>query len=155
MGSKTRGLGPSNDEGDVVQTEIMAAEIYAGLGFGFDVECKHGYYDREDDSLVAGPNDGSVDFMAGWLVHAIDNCYAEQSVTEQTRHDVAASVARHAALEPDAPDPLPPIDVETDSTDGIDQSEPAQADEATLRDVDDEPTHAGAVDDRFDDGGEP
>jgi len=70
-----------------------------------------------------------------WKERVLEACDA---IDEQTRHDVAASVARHAEL------------------DSVDQSEPDPAPEAALCDVntDEEPTHVGAVDDRFDMGGD-
>jgi hypothetical protein len=75
----------------------------------------------------------------GWKERVLEECDA---VDEQTRHDVAASVARHADW-----------DQLGESLDTIDQSEPTPAPEAPLHDVhsDDEPTHVGTtVDDRFD-----
>jgi hypothetical protein len=92
----------------------------------------------DEDALIAAlahcpDREPPADFKER-VIAAIDEAEQERCVDEQTRHDVAASVARHAEL------------------DSVDQSEPVPAPEATLRDVntDEEPTHVGDVDARFD-----
>jgi len=121
-----------------------------------------------------------------WKERVLEECDA---IDEQTRHDVSASVARHAGLtevpgererlsptpryDIDDPDSVNPIsgltnrrideiaddylresmcDGDDSVLDSVDQSEPVPAPEATLRDVDtdEEPTHVGDVDARFD-----
>lgn len=109
----------------------------------------------------------------GWQAKVHAAC---DVVDEQTRHDVAQSVARHAEIDPKTQlvigllkmsNPADPghatlceqlcgmLPSETATLDGIDQSEPAtQPSEPLVEqpDIHSEPTHVGAIDDRFEDG---
>ena len=159
---KMQSIGYSDESPPHVALEIRAAEL--ALGADNTLVEHDGYMAHLNDQDI--PEGGE----AGWLEREIalvgahsdlieliaaapgrvpsdpnwqDKVRAEcDAVDEQTRHDVAASVARHADW-----------DQLGESLDTIDQSEPTPAPEAPLHDVhsDDEPTHVGTtVDDRFD-----
>lgn len=106
-----------------------------------------------------------------WQQRVLAEC---DRIDEQTRHDVAQSVARHSELEPsescehrDSYGPLESegvcilcgtVTVADAVLDGIDQSEPTTPTDTVRtasrgpRNTDNEATHVGAVDERFEDG---
>lgn len=163
----------SNDKPRAVRIEIRAAELnqiarpatklnMAGYSAHFrdadpprnaGLEWWAGWLDREM-SVNAG-----LDWWAGWLDRemSIDAEYEEGRQTDVTLSE--ASEAKLVDLVAQLP-AVPHSDPHWQDRvlDAIDQAEPATPDEAQLvdmpdRDSDEETTHVGAVDDRFDNGG--
>jgi hypothetical protein len=125
-------VGESNDEPSAVQEEIEAAdlavshtsELRGGNADGFS-----SYLVDRDPPLLVG-----ISWRAGWLAHQILAHHEEQRAIDQGRHDVAASVARHAEI--DEAEARAFGDVEMEIVVG---EQPEQGVEVELRDSDDRP----------------
>lgn len=146
----------SNDKPRAVRIEIRAAELNQ-IARPATKRNMAGYSAHFRD--VDPPRNAGLDWWAGWLDRemSIDAEYEEGRQTDVTLSE--ASEAKLVDLVAQLP-AVPHSDPHWQDRvlDAIDQAEPATPDEAQLvdmpdRDSDEETTHVGAVDDRFDNGG--